>query len=336
MNKNKIVMGSIGGVAAVAALVLGYLTYAAWEEKVENEDTLEGQKANVKRLSNAKIAPSAASVKAIEENHKTLAIWFDKAFDVASRGDKAFPRLTVAEFCNQLREEAIEKRALPGGVNGKLVDEDFAFGFRELSEGSLPKPETLPTLQRQWDDIKLFVDTLATNGAVQLVSVEKSDVKAAEEQPRPAPPPPRGRNTRQQQVEEKPLADAQTYTIVFLARPLALVKTINEFARTERFIVVDSLVFERATDALGDALGGKDKEEARPSRGRGRGRGRGRASEEEASAEGESEVRRKGLVVDPVTDVPFTVTMKITTYDFGTKASGEAAEAGNEGEEEQK
>ena len=71
-----------------------------------------------------------------------------------------------------------------------------------------------------------------------------------------------------------------------------------------------------------------------PRRGRGRGRGRGRAQEEEAEKEGEEETRQKGLVVDPLMDVPFTVTMKITTYDFGTKASG-ATEA-KEGEEEEK
>lgn len=343
MNKNKIIMSSIGGAAVVIALVLGYLTYAAWEEKEENVDSLDGLKANVKRISSAKIAPSQASVDAIDENRKTLEIWFDRAFEVAVRGDRSYPTLTVAEFCNQLRDEAGEARKLPGGTNGKIVAEDFAFGFKDiLDEGKLPKPDELPVLQRQWGDIRLFVDTLSAAGAVQLTSVEKEGAqKPAEPAPAPAANQ-RGRNQRQQpQVEVKPLATSQVYTIQFLARPPALVKVVNEFASTERFVVVDSLSFERATDALGNVLGGKDKEEARSSRGRGRGRGRGRAAQEEETEqqEGEEEVRRKGLVVDPVTDVPFTVTMKITTYDFGTKASGESAEATEEpkeGEEEEK
>lgn len=338
MNKNKIIMSSIGGVAVVVALVLGYLTYAAWEEKEENLDSLDGLKANVKRISSAKIAPSQAAVDAIDENRKTLAIWFGHAFEVAARGDRSYPTLTVAEFCNQLREETADARNLPGGTNGKIVAEDFAFGFRDiLDEGKLPKAEELQVLQRQWGDIRLFVDTISAAGAVQITRIEKGAVKPVVEQPEPVVNP-RNRNQRQQQkkVEEKPLADAQSYTVEFLARPIALVKTINAFAKSERFIVVDSLAFGRADDALGNILGGKDKEEARPSRGRGRGRGRGRAQEEAAQQEGEDDVRKKGLVVDPVSDVPFTVTMKITTYDFGTKASGatpEDAEA-KEGEEE--
>lgn len=332
MNKNKIILSSIGGAAGLIALVLGYLIYSAWEEKNESVESLENMEANVTRISKAKIAPSQASVDAIGENKKTLEIWFARALDVAARGDRSYPTLTVAEFCNTLRDEVAAARALPGGTNGKISSEDFSFGFRDIiDEGKLPKPDDLALLQRQWGDIRLFVETLSAAGAIQLTNVEKIEKKAA-----PEPAPQNVRNPRQQQSQEeaKPLADAQSYKIVFLARPLALVRVLNEFARSERFTVVDSLSFNRATDALGNILGGKDKEEsARPTRGRRR--GRRQAAEEEATEGAEEEVKRKGLVVDPVTDTPFTVTMDITTYDFGTKESGEASgEAAKAGEEE--
>ena len=111
MNRNKIIMSVIGGVAVVAALVIGYLTYAAWEECEENQDSLENQKAYVKRISSGKIAPSQASVDAIEENGKMLGIWFNKALEVASRGDKSFSSdISVAEFRKQLRDEAADER----------------------------------------------------------------------------------------------------------------------------------------------------------------------------------------------------------------------------------
>ena len=340
MNKNKIIMSSIGGVAVVIALVLGYLTYAAWEEKEEAVDSLEGMKANVKRISSAKIAPSQPSVDAIEENRKTLAIWFGHAFEVAARGDRAYPTLTVAEFRQLLSESVDEARKLPGGTNGKLVAEDFSFGFRDiLDEGKLPKSEELPLLLRQWGDIKLFAEILSAAGAVKLTDVEKEAKKAAPE-PQRAPVAQTGRNPRQPQkpqADDKPLADAQSYTIKFQARPLAFVKALNEFGRTERFVVIDSLAFKRDPDALDSVLGGKDKEEARPTGGRrSRGGRRGAQQEQEQPQEGEEETRRKGLIVDPVTDTPFTVTMKITTYDFGTKTSEEASAGAAEGEEEQK
>lgn len=346
MNKNKIIMSAIGGVAVVISLVLGYLTYAAWEEKEEAVDSLEGMKANVKRLSSAKIAPSQASVDAIEENRKTLAIWFGHAFEVAARGDRSYPTLTVAEFRQLLSESVEEARKLPGVANAKLVAEDFSFGFRDiLDEGRLPKSEELPLLLRQWGDIKLFSEILSAAGVVRLVEVEKVAKKTATTEPQRAPVAQSGRNPRQQgkpQAEEKPLADAQSYTIKFQARPLALVKVLNELGRTDRFVVIDSLSFKREPDALDTILGGKEKEEARQTRSRRprgqRGRG-GRAAQQEEpeqQAEGEEDVRRKGLVVDPVTDTPFTVTMDITTYDFGTKASGEEPAEAAEGEEEQK
>ena len=339
MSKNKIIMSAIGGVAVVIALVLGYLTYAAWEEKEESVDTLESMKARVKKLSNEAIAPSMASVEAINENTKSLAMWFGRAFEVASRGDRTYPTLTVAEFCNQLRDEVAAARNLPGTKNGKIVAEDFSFGFRDiLDEGKLPKADELPVLQRQWGDIKLFTETLSAAGAVQLTRIDKEAPKPAVAEPEPAPTAQRGKKPAQpQKVEEKPLADSQTYTVEFLARPLALVSAINEFGRNERFIVIDSMTFFRTPDALGDVLGGKDKDEAKPARGRGRGR-RGRGAQEEQPPEGgEEEIRRKGLVVDPVSDTPFTVTMKITTYDFGTKPSSEEASSEvTEGEEEEK
>lgn len=337
MSKNKIIMSAIGGVAVVIALVLGYLTYAAWEEKEEGVDTLDSMKARVKKLSNETIAPSMASVEAINENTKSLAMWFGRAFEVASRGDRIYPTLTVAEFCNQLRDEVAEARNLPGSKGGKIVAEDFSFGFGDiLDSGKLPKSDELPVLQRQWGDIKLFTETLSAAGAVQLTKIEKEAPKPAVAEPEPAPVAQRGRKPAQpQKVETKPLADSQTYTIEFLARPLALVSAINEFGRNERFIVIDTMNFFRTPDALGDVLGGKDKEEGKPSR-RGKNRRSRSVQEEQPTEGGEEEIRRKGLVIDPVTDTPFTVKMKITTYDFGTKTSEEEPAEATEGEEEAK
>lgn len=331
MNKNKIILCAIGGVAAVATLVIGYLTYSAWEEKEENLESLEAMKNNVRRIATAKIAPSQASVDAIDENRKNLAIWFESAFEVVSRGDRSFPAgVSQAEFRNQLREEADQKREKPGCDGGKLVDENFDFGFKDiLMDGKIPAQSDIPVLQRQWDDIKFFVDTLSECGVVKFESIERS--APAKEEPAPEPPP-RARGGRQPAATEpaKPLADSQNYTIVFKARPLAFVKAVNAFAAAEHFTVVDSFSFYRAEDKLDAVLGGKDKDASASSSRRGRGR-RGRAAaQEEAEQPGEGDVKKKGLVIDPAQDTPFTVTMKISTYDFGTKA-GEAVNAAAEG-----
>ncbi len=345
MNKNKIVMCAIGGTGLVIALVLGYLTYSAWEERVEKEDSLDSMKAKVKRISSGPIAPQQASVDAIDENCKNLAIWFDKAFDVAARGDKAFPAgVSQAEFRNQLREESDEKRKLPGAADGRLVAEDFDFGFKDiLFEGKIPAAADIPVLQRQWDDIKLFVDTLAECGALQILRIEKEapkakeDEAAAEAQRQKNHRNRSGRNNRrgaQADEEENQLADAKTYTVEFLARPPAFIRAVNAFAKTERFVVAELVSFERKEDALDAILGGKEKDEpqAAPHR-----RRRAAQEQQEAAAQEQQEAaaaqgaKKKGVVTDPVTEKPFTVTLKLVTYDFGTKGAGAAAAA--EGEE---
>ena len=83
----------------------------------------------------------------------------------------------------------------------------------------------------------------------------------------------------------------------------------------------------REEDVLQSALGEKDKDAAqqRPSRRRRRGRGSD-ASEEAEGEQGETSAK-KGLVVDPATEAPFVVTMKLTTFDFGSKKSGNAEDA---------
>ena len=119
-------------------------------------------------------------------------------------------------------------------------------------------------------------------------------------------------------MEKKPIATAQGYSLKFLARPFAIVGILNAFTECDRFVVMDDVSYVRATDALASSVGGKENPEAAAARPGGRRRRRGGDAAQENAEEGA--VNKKGLVVDPATDVPFTVTMKITVYDFGTKA----------------
>ncbi|MBO6167184.1 MAG: Amuc_1100 family pilus-like protein [Kiritimatiellae bacterium] len=325
MNKNKIIMCSIGGVAAVAVLVLGYLSYAAWEERVEKEDELEAGKSSVERIKKSAIAPTKEALEAIEANTRSLAIWRDEAFSTASQGDMAVDAaMTPEAFKRIIGEEARDYAQKPGGAEGRIAKEGFEFGFKDLiSGGSMPPKALLPILQRQWEDVKLFTETLSDSGATELVEVNIAEKKAQEPQAAKPKRPVRGKK----EEVKKPLADEQGYEIKFKARPVALVKVINEFAKAQRFITVDSMTCVREEDVLQSALGEKDKDAAqqRPSRRRRRGRGSD-ASEEAEGEQGETSAK-KGLVVDPATEAPFVVTMKLTTFDFGSKKSGNAEDA---------
>ncbi len=341
MNKNKIVMCSIGGVTLVAALVLGYFIWSAFEEKAEKLDDLETAKANVKRINSSKISPEQASVDALEENRRILAMWKDEAFAIVSQGDIAPKPEQAAAFKATLTDEARAEASKPGGVAGKIVKDDFEFGFKDLiTGGRIPEEAQVPVLQRQWSDIKLFTDTLSDCGAIELQEVVIVPPKAAE--PRQEAGPRRGPKGRRgaKEEEKKPLAAEQNYEIKFTARPLALVKIVNALATCKRFVAVDSLNFRRVEDTLAAALGEKGAEGASGGR-RGGGRGGRRPARmqlEDAAAGqdgAEETARKKGLVIDPATDQPFAVTMKLTVYDFGTAGDKPESAADEKKEEEE-
>lgn len=330
MNKNQIVMASIGGAALVIALVLGWLAWSAWSERGEKMDDLDTMKSRVAKMSGDKISPEQASITAIEENRKKLSAWRSESVGSASRGDFAGdPAMTSEALKQVIVGAAREMSELTGGaVGGKLVKEGFGFGFPGIvTGGDMPDRTKLGALQCQWHDVKLFVETLAACGAVELLDV--GVVPEKEPEAKPVQKPGQKNRKAKNKEPEKPLATSRAYTLKFLARPAAVVKTLNAFAECERFVVVDKVSYVRAEDALATAVGGREKAEAAKHTGGRRGR-RGRQVEAEQQ-ESEEDVKKKGLVVDPATDTPFTVTMDISVYDFGTKTA-EGAEANEEKE----
>lgn len=337
MNKNKIIMSAIGGVALVAAAVVGWLLWSACDEKSEMESELEVARGNVERANSAKVAPTQESVDAIDANRKMLDAWSAEALAAASAGDRAVDASVTPEaFKRSLVVDARTLAKLPGGSGGTIVKEDFGFGFKDyITGGSMPEKAKLPAMQRQWDEIKLFVQTLSACGAVELLEVSVVEQSAKPEEAQDS----RRRNVRRDDdgSAKKLSVSEQSYVLKFLARPAALVGVLNAFATSERFIAVDGCSFARADDTLQSVLGGKDKKDG--GRAASRSGRRGRRASEDASKEGEEDVQKKGLVTDPEADMPFTVTLKVTTIDFGTagaKAAAVSAKAADVGGKDEK
>ena len=337
MTKNRIVMVGIGGVAALAACVMGYLAISALMEKGEIDESLEMSESSYRKLAKAKIAPTAASAAAIASNTTVLAGWYDNVRREVAKGDVPVDRgASEAAFKQKMVDDARRLSKLPGDVvpegsagPGTLVKEGFPFGFgRYISGVDLPAKETLEALQREWSDVIFLAELLSRCGVGELVKLEVLSAQQAQrpeavvQQPRPA------QRGRKQEVEEK-LCDEERYSVEFVARPAALVKTLNELASSKRFACVDGFEFFRQSDMISDALAGsgdKGEKASASSGGRRRGR-RQRAQQEEKKSEdegGESPAAKKsGFVTDPKKEAPFTVRMVIATCDFGT--GGEAA-----------
>ena len=334
LSKNQIVMLAIGGVALVASAVLGYLAFSAYSAKSEAADASESDSAAVRALLGAAISPDTASIAAVKKNSDALAGWTEAALSTASAGDRAVEAdVNEAAFKQKLVDEARALSSLPGGVEGKIVKPDFAFGFPDFVTGDkLPEKEKLPQLQRQWADIRTIVESLAGCGIVEIARIEPILAKQpqAGEQQKDAKT--NRRQRRRKDAEEvKPAYTEEKYAIDFRAKPAALVKVVNAFATSQRFLVVETLDFAREGDMIGKALGEGDKRgasEQQSSRPRRRRRGEQTGFGEEKPAEG-AEEPDNGVVNDPEKEEPFLVHAVVATYDFGLAVKpvvGESAE----------
>ena len=330
MNKTKMILAGTGGAVGLVVLVLAFLVWQAFSAKTaaiegdeeEGTDGLETVETRAQKFSRSPIYPCAASVAAIAKNQKQIDDWRKEGLALAARGDKTFPKTTPAQFKTDLVAEAKRLMALPGGVGGKLVKPDFAFGpFKGyIAEGKMPAEAELTDLQRKWDDVATVTALLATNGVVEIVDVQFAAAKAAAEGP--AKKPKKGQKTKGK--GKRPTSDVQgplshSYAFTFATRPPAFVAALNALASCERFITVDAFSFSRPSDVITAALGGEEKkaESAQASGGR-RGR-RGRRAAEAASAPvagNGAEKGKNGLVTDPALDAPMTATMTVTVHDF--------------------
>ena len=334
MNKTKIILAGIGGAVGLAVLTMAYFTWTSYSAKTaaaegddeEGVDGLETVVAKASTLSRKAVYPCAASLAAIESNRATVVAWQKEATELATRGDRVFEKTTPAQFKTDIVNDAKRLAALPGGVAGKLVKPDFAFGpFKDfIAEGKMPAEAQLAELQRRWDDVATVVEILSTNGVTELVDVQFKAVaqdEAKKDRKDRKPAKDKGKKAAAPGAEPA----SYTYVFTFATKPTGFVKVMNALALSERFVAVDDFSFARPKDTLAEELGDGDKKSgaAQASGGR-RGRRRGPAVEEKKDEEKKDE--KGGIVTDPLLDAPLTVTLTATVCDFRSLEDAKAEE----------
>lgn len=343
MNREKMIFAAIGGVSFVGLAVVGWLLFAAFGERGEASDGFDAQCATRARLAGSKIPLTDASLAQLKSNAANYADWLDAATKRAARGDRqASTNLTSASFKQRLVDEAFELRRLVV-ADAPLVKEDFAFGFADyITGGKIPDASSLPTLERQWTDVRFLTTLLSRCGVTELTGVTVEEKKASEpakkEQKKSAKKSKADKkkgvkNAKAAETDEEPAVTTETYELRIKAKPLALVRVLNALASDDRFTVVDGFSFARPNDQILSALGGEAKKEAteRPvATGR---RRPGRKTEVQEGEEAEEAKAKVGFAVDAEREAPFDVTLRLTVYDFGRpeaeaadKADGEAGD----------
>ena len=345
MNKTKMILAGIGGAAGLAVLVLAFLVWQAFSAKTaaiegddeEGIDGLETVEARAQGLSRQPVYPCAKSVDAIAANQAAIDDWCKEGLKLAARGDKVFPKTTPAQFKTDIVNDAKRLMALPGGVGGKLVKADFAFGpFKDyIVEGKMPSDAELAELQRKWDDVATITEMLATNGVTEIVDIQFAITKKDEG--------PETKDKRRGKADKKKGSAqsnnrsieqsiiSQSYVFIFAAKPAAFIRTLNELESSERFITVDSFTFARPVDVIAAALGGDDKKlaETQSSGRRGRRGRRGAELPAPVAEDGDGTgAGKNGLVTDPLKDDPLTVTMTVTVHDFRSLEEEKSEEEG--------
>ena len=331
MNKSKMIPAVTGGVFAVLALGLGYVTWSAMSAKtaaLEGDDGSKGLvnlRQDLRGLQNKKPFPCVESVKAINEKRDTVNRWKEEAEKLVSRGDRCWQSTTPPAFKEFVIADAKRLSLLPGAPGRTLLAADFGFGpFRPyIIEGKLPEAAQLALLERQWDDIAGVIELMATNGVTALTDVRLKAAAVKEEPKKEVTK----KNSRKKKKGKKAL-DAkaaekarsitpQSYIFDFAVRPAAFVKLIDQLAVSERFIVVDDFTFSRGEkDALALALAAEEKKPDEAASGR-RSRRRRGAAEEEKKEEA-AKTPQSNIVTDPLIADPLLVSMTLTVYDFGT------------------
>ena len=335
MSKNRVILAVIGGVIAIAVLVAAFLTWQAYSAKVaardgdeeEGTDGLETVVGRAQTLSRKPIYPCKESVEALKADAETLSDWRTEALRFAARGDRPVEKTTTAAFKTFIVSDAKRIAALKGAVNGSLVKPDFAFGpFKDyIAEGKMPPEAQLTEIQRRWDDVATIAETLAACGVDELTDVAFRDDAAAKEaaEKENATKNRRARGGQKAAKKESTVRpSAYGYTFAFQARPAALVKVVNALTTCERFVVVDSLTFDRTRDVFAEALGGDEKKSAEAQHVGRRGRRRGGRGGDDAAAFAQAAIAesaaKEGIVTDPAADAPFAARMSVTVYDFRT------------------
>lgn len=318
MNKNQIILSAVGGVSGVVVLALGWAAYSTWNEYSAMSADLEQANSTISTLQTAPVEPSDRAIKEIRANTELLEKWKLESVNLVSKGDvRVDGKISPEGFKQLMVQQARELADLPGGVDGKLVKQDFGFGLDEyITGGAMPPREKLVGLIHRWGEEKSIIELFAKCSVTELLQFSAVEKQVRKEPEEDANRRQRGRRRRKpEKNSEMPKEESiiqQSYNIRFVAKPASMVKVFNALASNDRFIIVDSFSFSKEKDTIAELIGEENKSKETTGR-KSRRRGRQAPKTEQPASE------KKGLVIDPTLDLPLVVSMKITVFDFGTK-----------------
>lgn len=330
MSLSKMQIVSIASISGfvLASGALGWFLYDSYTTRSEQEEELESQTASFQRFNEAAVFPSTKTIAEAKTNQVALAEWREAARAFAARGDRKLAEETPPIFKQRLADTVRKMRALPGSVGGKIAGPSFQFGFDAyLGEGGvLPDVKDVPRLAAQLDVIKHVVVTFAKAGVLEVKEVNRIDPPPQDESQQ-AKGNKKKRVAKKDKESEGPKPVCLEFGLVFMARPDAVVKTLNAFSSDSRFLVVKNFALKTPVDDIVSRMDAAEQAKAAAASaagGGGRRRRRAQVVEPTPTAEN-TEVQIGSLIADPEFGSPAQVEITLAAWDFGTGGAASAA-----------
>ena len=320
MSLSKMQIVSIASISGfvLASGALGWFLYDSCTTRSEQEEELASETASFQRFNDAPVFPSTKTIAEAKSNQVALAEWREAARAFASRGDRKLAEETPPIFKQRLADTVRKMRALPGSVGGRIAGQSFQFGFDAyLGEGGvLPDVKDVPRLASQLDVIKHVVMTFARAGVLEVKEVTRIDPPPQDEQQTKGG---KKKRAKKDKEAEGPKPVCLEFGLVFMARPDAVVKTLNAFSADSRFLVVKNFALKTPVDDIVSRMeAAKQAKAAAAASGGGRRRRRVFAADSSAPAAENVEVQIGALIADPEFGSPAQVEITLAAWDFGT------------------
>lgn len=178
MNKKNLPLILGGVVFLLAAAGLGYLAFAQFTRFDEGSERMEAANAKLAKLVNRKPFPSAANVKALEEQTENFGAYLQELTARMREGQIVPAALNFSQFSGAF-EETRTRLAAIAGEHGVQIPPQFDYGFKYYADGNMPLPDDMDRLVRQLSTVEMLSTVLYEAGIQSIVSVERPIFEAA-------------------------------------------------------------------------------------------------------------------------------------------------------------
>jgi hypothetical protein len=324
INRQKGIIIGVGVVLGVACLGISVLFFKALSTSREAAMQRDSAYEELKSLYQAKVFPKQENVKRVKDDQKELEVWEASVSNFLAKSSIKADDLTPVRFKQALQNTVTSLASRKSATLKPFVTDDFKFGFDRYlgNSDSLPQTADVPQLAQQLHLVQAVVRELFDANITKLTVVEREvfEAGAGERQPgrpgssRPPRPTPAfrlGQNTATATDVKgdgvppvlSSLLTRQKMTFGFQAKPSALMSVINRLVAMDAFVVVSSVEFTKAQDAV---LVAEERKKAIV-----------KALEESkakgATAPATLEARDR-LVTDPEREPPLDVTLSVDVY----------------------